>query len=134
MQYYLISFIIAIIIFAIIQYFEYNKNNNDEENIYNEPYTMYTINNCLLFVIIYVVLTIIAYYVYSANIDFSFLSQKTIKPLEQTAPTATTTGGGNDTIDPKILSKITENFNVGFEPYTSGNESESDISSINSTE
>jgi len=129
MQYYLISFIIAIIIFAIIQYLEYNKYNNDEYNIYNEPYTIYTINNCLLFIIIYVVITIIAYYLYSANIDFSFLSQKSTKPVETTA---TTTTGGNDKIDPKILSKITDNFNVGFEPYASGNEIESDLSSISS--
>lgn len=129
MQYYLISFIIAIIIFAIIQYLEYNKYNNDEYNIYNEPYTIYTINNCLLFIIIYVVITIIAYYLYSANIDFSFLSQKSTKHVETTT---TTTTGGNDKIDPKILSKITDNFNVGFEPYASGSEIESDLSSISS--
>jgi hypothetical protein len=129
MQYYLISFIVAIFIFAIIQYLEYNKYNNDEENVYNEPYTIYTINNCLLFVIIYVVITIIAYYVYSANIDFSFLSQKSAKQVE-TAQTMT--GGENDTIDPKVLSKITDNFNVGFEPYVSGSDMDSDISSISS--
>jgi len=129
MQYYLISFIIAIFIFAIIQYLEYNKYNNDEENVYNEPYTIYTINNCLLFIIIYVVITIIAYYVYSANIDFSFLSQKSAKQVETTAQM---TGGDNDTIDPKVLSKITDNFNVGFEPYVSGSDMDSDISSISS--
>ncbi len=129
MQYYLISFIIAIFIFAIIQYLEYNKYNNDEENVYNEPYTIYTINNCLLFIIIYVVITIIAYYVYSANIDFSFLSQKSAKQAETTAQM---TGGDNDTIDPKVLSKITDNFNVGFEPYVSGSDMDSDISSISS--
>jgi hypothetical protein len=129
MQYYLISFIVAIFIFAIIQYLEYNKYNNDEENVYNEPYTIYTINNCLLFVIIYVVITIIAYYVYSANIDFSFLSQKSAKQVETTAQM---TGGDNDTIDPKVLSKITDNFNVGFEPYVSGSDMDSDISSISS--
>lgn len=129
MQYYLISFIVAIFIFAIIQYLEYNKYNNDEENVYNEPYTIYTINNCLLFVIIYVVITIIAYYVYSANIDFSFLSQKSAKQVETTQ---TMTGGENDTIDPKVLSKITDNFNVGFEPYVSGSDMDSDISSISS--
>ena len=42
------------------------------------------------------------------------------------------TGGDNDTIDPKVLSKITDNFNVGFEPYVSGSDMDSDISSISS--
>jgi hypothetical protein len=102
-------------------------------NIYNnyEPYTIYTINNCLLFIIVYVVCTIIAHYVYTANIDFSFFSQKTLKENIKQADNIT---GGNNNIDPKILSKITDNFNVGFEPFTSDIDSCSDISSIKSSE
>jgi len=125
MQYYLISFIITIVIFIIIQYFEYtrisNENMNDDDYNYNEPYSLFTTNNCLLFMIIYIVCTIIAYYVYSANIDFSFLlANKNNNPN-----TSATTGGddNNNDIDPKILSKINDNFSVGFEPFNSDNDS-----------
>jgi len=122
MQYYLISFIVTIFIFIIIQYFEYtrisNENTNDDNDYnYNEPYSLFTINNCLLFMIIYIVSTIIAYYVYSANIDLSFLFNKT------TSINNNSNENDNNDIDPKILSKINDNFSVGFEPFNSDNDS-----------
>lgn len=128
MQYYLISLIITIIIFSVIQYFEYNKKTNEYlSNEYDEyePYSLLTINNCLLLIIIYIVSTIIAYYIYSANIDFSFILNK-VTSVNTTNTVSTTTGGNdNNDIDPKILSKITDNFNVGFEPFNSDSDNES---------
>jgi hypothetical protein len=130
MQYYLISFIISIILFIIIQYLEYNKTNNEyinNDDDYREPYSLYTINNCLLFLIIYIVATIVAYYLYSANIDLSFLSQKTVK---EAIKQDMMSGGDNDNINPQVLSKITDQFDVSLEPFNS--DSESDMSSISS--
>lgn len=130
MQYYLISFIISIILFIIIQYLEYNKTNNEyinNDDDYSEPYSLYTINNCLLFLIIYIVATIVAYYLYSANIDLSFLSQKTVK---EAIKQDMMSGGDNDNINPQVLSKITDQFDVSLEPFNS--DSESDMSSISS--
>ena len=134
MQYYLISFIITIVIFTIIQYFEYTKINNEyinNDDDYKEQYSLYTINNCLLFLIIYIVATIVAYYLYSANIDLSFLSQKASKESikQETAIT-----GGNDNINPQVLSKITDQFDVSLEPFISGGESDSCGSSVNSND
>ena len=51
MEYYLISLIIAIIIFGIIQIYEYNKINKyieENGNNYNiEPYSLFNMNNLL---------------------------------------------------------------------------------------
>ena len=57
MEYYIISLIITIIIFIIIQIIEYRKISFEYEYT-QEEYSLFSINNCLLFGIIYVVITI----------------------------------------------------------------------------
>jgi hypothetical protein len=74
MEYYIISLIITVIVFGIIQIIEYRKisyeNQYDE---YNEnTYSLFTINNCLLFGIIYIVITIASYLLYSSNLNLNF--------------------------------------------------------------
>lgn len=122
MEYYLNSLFVSIIIFLIIQYLEYNKTskNPDEE----EPYSLFKLSNVLLFVIIYVVFTITFFYLKASNIKlFSFLE--------------TDKGGGKnndfvkDDIDPKVLSKINDNFDTGFAPFNSDDDGSS-LSSISS--
>lgn len=122
MEYYLTSLFISIIVFLIFQYFDYNKyyENPDEE----EPYNFFKLSNALLFVIIYVVFTISLFYLKAANIKlFSFFEP--------------TKGGNknndfvNDDIDPKVLSKITDNFDTGFAPFNSDDDGSS-LSSISS--
>lgn len=133
MEYYLISLIITIIIFSIIQIYEYNKIRRFiEENgsNYIEPYSIFTTNNILLIVILYIVLTISCYYLNVSEWKL-FKEFKKIVEVKKTS-----IGGGTDNkiedIDPKILSKINDNFDVGFEPFTSDIDDASSISSLNS--
>lgn len=121
MEYYLISLFISIIIFMIIQYFEYNKSSNNPDE---EPYSFFKLSNLLLFVIIYVVFTIAFFYLKASNTKlFSFMNDEK---------------GGNknndfikDDIDPKVLSKINDNFDTGFAPFNSDDDGSS-LSSMSS--
>lgn len=109
MEYYLISLFVSIIAFMIIQYIDYNKSLNNPEE---EPYSLFKLSNLLLFVIIYLVFTIAFFYLKASNVKlFSFLEAEK---------------GGNknndyikDDIDPKVLSKINDNFETGFAPFNS---------------
>lgn len=133
MEYYLISLIITIIIFGIIQIYEYNKIRRfieDNGSNYIEPYSIFTTNNILLIIILYIVLTISCYYL---NVSEWKLLKEFKKIVEVKK---TSIGGGTDNkieeIDPKILSKINDNFDVGFEPFASDIDDASSISSLNS--
>jgi hypothetical protein len=131
MEYYLISLIITILIFSIIQLYEYNKIKKyieeNGENYYIEPYSLFNMNNLLLIVILYIVSTISCYYLNVSKWKI-FNNIKKIVEIKKT--------GGEEVkadiadIDPKILSKINDNFNVGFEPF--GSDIEDDNSSISS--
>ena len=122
MEYYLISLFVSIIIFLIIQYFDYNKSSSNPNE--EEPYSLFKLSNALLFVIIYVVFTITFFYLNVSNIKlFSFFGEEK---------------GGNknndfvkDDIDPKVLSKINDNFDTGFAPFNSDDDGSS-LSSISS--
>jgi len=121
MEYYLNSLFVSIIIFLIIQYLEYNKasNNPDEE----EPYSLFKLSNVLLFVIIYVVFTITFFYLKASNIKlFSFFDQETVNKNNDFV---------KDDIDPKVLSKINDNFETGFAPFNSDDDGSS-LSSMSS--
>jgi len=103
-MYYIWSLIISIIIFAILQYIEYDK---DKKN-----YKLFKPNNAILIFMIYLISTILCYFVFSDNM----LSNINIM-----------SGGGSSSdveiftdktqVDPSILKRIPDNFNIGFEPY-----------------
>lgn len=130
MEYYLISLIITIVIFSVIQIYEYNKikryiQENDDNLI--EPYSLMNFNNLLLILILFIVSTIACYYL---NVSKWKLFDNIKKVVE-----IKKTGGEEshidvDDFDPKILSKINDNFNVGFEPF--GSDLDDDTSSISS--
>lgn len=131
MEYYLISLIITIVIFGVIQVYEYNKIKRyieeNGENYYIEPYSLYNMNNLVLIVILYIVSTISCYYL---NISKWKIFDNIKKVIE-----IKKTGGDYikteiEDFDPKILSKINDNFNVGFEPF--GSDIDDDSSSISS--
>ena len=120
MQYYFLSLIIAVIIFVIIQYLEYNRISNlcanqmnDDE--YIEQYSLFNLNNALLFTIIYIVFTIGCYYL-SASFKMPDIITNLLSVPEPIA-TTNTDADIRDDIDPKILSRINDNFDIGFEPY-----------------
>jgi len=131
MEYYLISLIITIIIFGLIQFYEYNKIKKyieeNGDNYYIEPYSLFNMGNLLLLVILYIVSTVSCYYLNVSKWNF-FDEIKTNKK----------TGGADEhktiieDIDPKILSKINDNFDVGFEPFIDDNSSISSLSSTTS--
>ena len=121
MEYYLNSLFVSIIIFLIIQYFDYNKSSSNPNE--EEPYSLFKLSNALLFVIIYVVFTITFFYLKASNVKlFSFFDQETGNKNNDFV---------KDDIDPKVLSKINDNFDTGFAPFNSDDDGSS-LSSISS--
>ena len=143
MEYYLISLIISIIVFSLIQYYEYNRisneNQNENSNENYQTYSLFTTSNYLLFGIIYLLITIISYYLYSSNLKIMnlFTSKKNnindniinnnihnnIHNNEITI---------KDDINPEVISKIQDNFDTGLDPFNSDYDSDTTISSISS--
>jgi magnesium-transporting ATPase (P-type) len=140
MEYYIISFFISIVIFVFVYLYDYKSVNNDNGNInYNDNVNgydnnnydvngnedrkpLFTTNNILLFVIIYIVSTIISFYTFTSSISLSGLYNlcpifliNLFKPPQQAPPLIKDNGDG-DEIDPKILSKITDTIDIGFTP------------------
>ena len=134
MEYYIISFIISIFIFIIIQIIEYNKNNNDKDPN-NEPYNLFKTSNILLFLIIYIVFTIGFFYLkpsLPSSISSLFKFNLNNTNTNNTNNNTKIDGGVKEEIDPKVLSKITDNFDTGFAPFNS--DDESSLSSMSSKE
>jgi len=116
MEYYIVSLIISVIIFAIIYSLDKGNNNNDDE--YNKK-QLFTSNNILLFVIIYIVATIVSYYIFTSSLSLAGFSSiipifilNLFKPPAEAPPLI----NDNDEIDPKILRKINDNIDIGFMP------------------
>lgn len=103
-MYYIWSVIITIIIFGVLQYIEREK---DIKN-----YTLYKINNIILIFMIYLISTIMCYFVFpeskSLNNEFSITNnrEEEINNLINKSQ-----------VDPSVLKKIPDNINIGFEPY-----------------
>ncbi len=134
MEYYLISLIFTIIIFSVIQIYEYNKIKkyieDNGDNYYIEPYSLFKMNNLLLIVILYIVSTISCYYLNISKWKFF----DNIKKVVEVKKTGGEIVSNVDDFDPKILSKINDNFSVGFEPFSNDiDDTASSISSLSST-
>jgi hypothetical protein len=123
MEYYLISFIISFIIFGLIQIYEYKKINEKDDNY--EKYSLMNMNNALLILVLYIVITITCYYLNISNWKFF----KKVVEVKKTSGGTTADTMDIEEFDPKILSKINDNFNVGFEPF----DDTSSISSLSSS-
>ena len=82
--------------------------------------SLFSKNNLLLFGIIYIVITIISYYAFTSSLSLSSLFPLfLINLLKAPEPAPTLIKDNNDDdddIDPKILSKITDNLDIGFKP------------------
>jgi uncharacterized membrane protein SpoIIM required for sporulation len=129
MEYYIVSFFISIVIFIFVYLYDYKSsvNNENNENQYDNQYenqnesskSLFSTNNILLFIIIYIVSTIICFYTTSSALSLSgfipiFLLNLFKPPIQ--APPLIKDNGDGDEIDPKILSKITDNLDIGFKP------------------
>ena len=121
MEYYIISLIISIVVFIFVYLCDYKKPINDfnNNNDFNNDKSLFTKNNLLLFGIIYIVITIISFYVFTSSISIYSLIPLFIlnlfKAPEELPPLIKDNGNG-DEIDPKILTKINDNFDIGFNP------------------
>lgn len=129
MEYYITSLIISIIIFVFVYLSDYknttndnndNNDTNDNNDNNDNTKTLFTTNNLLLFIIIYIVATIISFYLSTSSISLTSLSLifpafllNLFKPPMQAPPLIRENG---DDIDPKILSKINDNLDIGFSP------------------
>lgn len=94
-MYYIWALLITIMLFAILQYKEYNKN--------KKSYLLLTAHNIALFFILYVICLIMFYFIFT--IDY-----KCINKIQQK--------GGNDIkeINPIIFKRINEDIYTGFTP------------------
>jgi hypothetical protein len=118
-----------------MQLYEYNKINKyieeNGDNYYIEPYSLFNMNNLLLIIILYIVITISCYYLNVSKWKFFDNIKKVVEIKKVGGEEIKIT---NNDIDPKILSKINDNFDVGFEPFDNydDNTSVSSLSSITS--
>ena len=125
MEYYIVSIIISVVIFGIIYSLDRGVNENyydEETGTYKKP--LFSCNNILLFTIIYIVTTIISYYIFTSSISLTSLQSivpvfilNLLKPPQEVPPMI----NDNDEIDPKILRKINDNIDVGFMPIIEEN-------------
>jgi len=133
MEYYIISLIITIILFGIIQFFEYKriKEENEYSNFSNETYSLFTNNNILLISIIYTVITIGSYLLYSSNINLSSYFKFNFKNKNDinSEPNYKL----KEELNPHVISKINDNFDIGLDPFNSDNSSVSSLTSSNSS-
>ena len=132
MEYYIVSFFISIVIFIFVYLYDYKSSgNNENQNQYENQFenqnqnqnetskSLFSTNNILLFIIIYIVSTIISFYTTTSALSLSgfipiFLLNLFKPPIQ--APPLIKDNGEGDEIDPKILSKITDNLDIGFKP------------------
>ena len=126
MEYYIISFFVSIVIFVFVYLYDYKPDNNSNFNDNNDnddnKKPLFTTNNILLFIIIYIVSTIISFYTFTSSISLTGLYNlcpmiliNLFKPPLQAPPLIKDNGDG-DEIDPKILSKINDTLDIGFTP------------------
>jgi hypothetical protein len=112
MEYYIISFFVSLAIFVFV----YEKNdNNDEENPDNKK-SIFSLNNFMLFTIIYIVITIFGFYTKTINLA-AFLPAFFVDILKTPDVVDKEVIENNkDELDPKTISKITDNIDIGFIP------------------
>jgi quinol-cytochrome oxidoreductase complex cytochrome b subunit len=113
MEYYIISFFVSLVIFIFV----YEKNDNNEEDPNNKK-SIFSLNNFMLFTIIYIVMTIFGFYTKTINLT-AFLPAFLIDILKTPVVVDKDVIENNkDEIDPKTISKITDNIDIGFMPPT----------------
>ena len=111
MEYYIISFFVSLLIFMFV----YEKNDNNEEDPENKK-SFFSINNLMLFTIIYIVMTIFGFYTKTINLSAflpAFLIDLLKTPIEVDKEVIE---NNKDELDPKTISKITDNIDIGFMP------------------
>jgi len=111
MEYYIVSLFISVIIFLFV--YEKKEVYNNEDNTLQET-TILTLNNLMLFVVIYIVLTIFAFY--TKTIKITNFIPSFLTDLVKVPDVNKENIYNIDDVDPKTISKINDNIDIGFIP------------------
>jgi len=118
----LYSLIVSVALFAI--YYYINKNNEDKNEDVNENKDFFTLNNFIVFCMIYVFIFSLLYLAFDDGSSLALLGILTdedySKPYKITK---------SNIVDPSILKHNTEPMKSGFEPYNSNSSDNSASSS-----
>lgn len=129
------SFLISTIIFGIMQYVEKSSKESSNE-IYDVQKHLMTVNNLIIFFMIFITCFALIYFAFSDNLDILTslgifeADQKSININDNMYDVKKKTN-----IDPSILKRINDPVKYGFEPYSGGSDmSSNDVSSNSSSD
>jgi hypothetical protein len=117
----LYSLLVSIALFAV--YYYINKNNEDKNEDVNENKDFFTLNNFIIFCMIYVFIFSLLYLAFDDGSSLASLGIFTDNDYSK--PNKITK---SNIIDSSILKQNTEPMKSGFEPYNSNSSDGSDIS------
>lgn len=123
----LYSLIVSVILFALYYYID--TNNEDKNEDYNKKKEFFTINNFVIFCIIYVFIFSLLYLAFDDG--SSLLALGILTDDDYSKPNKITS---SNIVDPSFLKNNYEPMKTGHEPYNSNSSDGSDISESSSTE
>jgi len=123
----LYSLIVSVILFAL--YYYINTNNKDKNEDYNENKEFFTINNFVIFSIIYVFIFSLLYLAFDDG--SSLVSLGILTDDDYSKPNKITK---SNIVDPSFLKNNYEPMKTGHEPYNSNSSDGSDVSESSSSE
>lgn len=123
----LYSLIVSVILFALYYYID--KNNEDKNEDYNEKKEFFTINNFVIFSIIYVFIFSLLYLAFDDG--SSLVALGILTDDDYSKPNRISS---SNIVDPAVLKNNYEPMKTGHEPYNSNSSDGSDISDSSSSE
>lgn len=123
----LYSLIVSVILFAIYYYID--TNNEDKNEDYNEKKEFFTINNFVIFCIIYVFIFSLLYLAFDDG--SSLVALGILTDDDYSKPNKITS---SNIVDPSFLKNNYEPMKTGHEPYNSNSSDGYDISESSSSE
>jgi hypothetical protein len=123
----LYSLIVSVILFALYYYID--TNNKDKNEIYNEKKEFLTINNFVIFCIIYVFIFSLLYLAFDDG--SSLVALGILTDDDYSKPNKITS---SNIVDPSFLKNNYEPMKTGHEPYNSNSSDGSDMSESSSSE
>ena len=123
----LYSLIVSVILFALYYYID--TNNEDKNEDYNEKKEFFTINNFVIFCIIYVFIFSLLYLAFDDG--SSLVALGILTDDDYSKPNKITS---SNIVDPSFLKNNYEPMKTGHEPYNSNSSDGSDISESSSSE
>ena len=123
----LYSLIVSVILFALYYYID--TNNEDKNEDYNEKKEFFTINNFVIFCIIYVFIFSLLYLAFDDG--SSLVALGILTDDDYSKPNKITS---SNIVDPSFLKNNYEPMKTGHEPYNSNSSDGSDMSESSSSE